>query len=80
MMPARPDAAGIGAMRCPCGTAQPIRLWRSGSKSFLYRLRCPTCGRRGSPATTDFAKLTSIWNETVAAEKRRGKEPDHEQD
>ena len=56
---------------CPCGTTLPPTLWRRGSKSFLYCLRCPTCGRRGSPATTDFEKLTPIWNQTVRDVRER---------
>jgi len=64
-----------GALCCPCGTNRRPINWRSGSKSYLYRLRCPVCGRKGSPAHTDFAKLTSIWNDTVRPELMQRREP-----
>lgn len=64
-----------GALRCPCGTAQPPRRWRSGSKSFFYTLRCPLCGRRGSPATLYAENLVPLWNEMVTAERLHGENP-----
>jgi hypothetical protein len=63
------------ALPCPCGTSLLPRRWRRGSKTNLYSLRCPMCGRRGSPAVADLAKLVPTWNDTVRAEQaaqRRG--------
>lgn len=57
--------------RCPCGTALPPVTWRRRSKSHLYCLKCPVCGRRGSPATTDFAQLTPIWNDSIRNARER---------
>jgi hypothetical protein len=59
-------------MACPCGSRRPIMLWRKRSKSSLYVMRCPTCGRMSAVATADFEKLDDLWNDTVLAAKWEG--------
>jgi hypothetical protein len=57
---------------CPCGSRRPVMLWRLGSAAHRYVMRCPTCHRRSTVATTDFEKLDDLWNETVRAAHREG--------
>ena len=60
---------------CPCGTERGPEAWRSHSKSYRFRLRCPRCGLQAVVASLRPEHATEMWNEAVVAkrdQRRRG--------
>jgi hypothetical protein len=59
----------VEMLACPCGTAYSPVAWRSGSKSYLYRWRCPRCGLQSSVAAARPERAILMWNEAVQAKR-----------
>ena len=56
-------------LACPCGTEWSPVAWRKGSKSYLFRWRCPRCRLQSNVASARPEAAIERWNEAVQAKR-----------
>jgi hypothetical protein len=59
----------VDMLACPCGTEYSPVAWRSGSRSYLFRWRCPRCGLQSNVAAARPEAAVERWNEAVQAKR-----------
>lgn len=63
------QARAVEVEPCSCGTTRLPTLRRMGSRSYLVRYVCPSCGRKGVNAV-DATRAARNWNAEAAARRR----------
>lgn len=54
---------------CPCGSVRAPFAWHKRDASFLYRLRCPSCGLMANVSSARPEAAAERWNEAVVQKR-----------